>query len=73
MVRARGHGILAGCEDQNDRHSLRADPVFKLITGRSPDEGDLASQPTLSRFENAVSSKSLTRRPTTGGPTGASW
>jgi hypothetical protein len=61
MVRARVYGILAGYEDQNDHDTVRADPVFKLIAGRSPDDADLASQPTLSRFENGVSIKSLKR------------
>src|SRR5262249_19637160 len=61
MVRSRVYGILAGYPDQNDHDTLRADPVFKLIAARSPDEGDLASQPTLSRFENAISIKSLRR------------
>jgi hypothetical protein len=61
MVRSRVYGILAGYEDQNDHDTLRADPVFKLLADRSPDEDDLASQPTLSRFENAISIKSLKR------------
>lgn len=52
MVRSRVFGILAGYEDQNDHDVLRTDPVFKLIANRSPDDADLASQPTLSRFEN---------------------
>ena len=54
-------GILADYEDQNDHDTLRTDPVFKLIAGRSPDENDLASQPTLSRFENAIDCPSLKR------------
>ena len=54
MVRQRVFGILAGYEDQNDHDTLRSDGVFKLIAGRSPDGLDLASQPTLSRLENAV-------------------
>jgi hypothetical protein len=61
MVRSRVYGILAGYEDQNDHDALRADPVFKLVAERSPDDSDLASQPTLSRFENAISIKSLKR------------
>jgi hypothetical protein len=61
MVRSRVYGILAGYEDQNDHDTLRHDPVCKPIAGRSPDENDLASQPTLSRFENAISIKSLKR------------
>jgi hypothetical protein len=62
MVRSRVYGILAGYEDQNDHDALRADPAFTLVADRSPDDSDLASQPTLSRFENAISIKSLTRR-----------
>ena len=61
MVRMRVYGILADYEDQNDHSTLRKDPVFKLITGRSPDDSDLASQSTLSRFENAVDIPSLNR------------
>jgi hypothetical protein len=61
MVRSRVYAILAGYEDQIDHDTLRSDPVFKLLAGRSPDDDDLASQPTLSRFENAVSIKSLRR------------
>src|SRR5262249_33738606 len=61
MVRMRIFGILAGYEDQNDHDTLRHDPVFKLVADRSPQDGDLASQPTLSRFENAISIPSLTR------------
>jgi hypothetical protein len=61
MVRSRVYGILAGYEDQNDHDTLRADPVFKLVADRYPDSDDLASQPTLSRFENAISIKSLKR------------
>jgi Transposase DDE domain group 1 len=35
--------------------------VFKLIAGRLPDGPDLASQPTLSRFENTIDIPSLKR------------
>jgi Transposase DDE domain group 1 len=55
MVRQRIFGILADYEDQNDHDTLRSDPVFKLIADRLPDDPDLSSQPTLSRFENSVS------------------
>jgi hypothetical protein len=61
MVRSRVYGILAGYEDQNDHDTLRHDPVFKLVADRSPEDDDLASQPTLSRFENAISIQSLKR------------
>jgi Transposase DDE domain group 1 len=61
MVRSRIYGILAAYEDQNDHDALRYDPVFKLIADRSPDADPLASQPTLSRFENAINIPSLKR------------
>ena len=61
MVRSRVFGILAGYEDQNDHDSLRSDAVFKLLANRLPEDDDLASQPTLSRFENNVSARSLLR------------
>lgn len=61
MSRARIYGILADYVDQNDHDTLRSDPVFKLIADRSPDGPDLASQPTLSRYENAIDIPSLQR------------
>ncbi len=61
MVRSRIYGVLAAYEDQNDHDTLRHDPIFKLIADRSPDADPLASQPTLSRFENAISIPSLKR------------
>ncbi len=61
MVRQRVYGILVDYEDQNDHDTLRSDPVFKLIADRLPVDPDLASQPTLSRFENAVSIPDLWR------------
>src|SRR3954465_4914438 len=61
MVRQRVYGILADYEDQNDHDPLRSDPAFKLVADRPPDGPDLASQPTLSRFENAASIPALWR------------
>jgi hypothetical protein len=61
MVRQRIFGILADYEDQNDHDTLRSDPIFKLIADRLPDDPDLSSQPTLSRFENAVTIPDLWR------------
>ncbi len=61
MARARIYGILADYADQNDHDVLRSDPVFKVICGRSIDDGNLASQPTLSRFENAIDVNSFFR------------
>ena len=52
MLRQRVFGILAGYEDCNDHDTLRDDPVFKIVAGRLPEGDALASQPTLSRFEN---------------------
>ena len=54
MTRMRVYGILADYADQNDHDVLRSDPIFKLLCDRSIADDDLASQPTLSRFENAI-------------------
>jgi hypothetical protein len=61
MARVRIYGILADYADQNDHDVLRYDPVFKILAGRSPAGEELASQPTLSRFENAIDIASLRR------------
>lgn len=61
MVRMRVYGMLADYADQNDHDLLRSDPVFKLVCGRSIQDDDLASQPTLSRFENAIAPGSFFR------------
>lgn len=61
MLRQRLYGILADYEDCNDHDTLRDDPVFKLIADRLPEDDPLASQPTLSRFENSVSIDTLWR------------
>jgi hypothetical protein len=54
MIRARIFAIACGYEDCNDFGPLRSDPAFKLACGHWPESGaDLASQPTLSRLENA--------------------
>jgi hypothetical protein len=55
LVRQRLFQIACGYEDQNDATTLRHDPLLKLVCGRRPETGvPLASQPTLSRLENAV-------------------
>ncbi len=61
MGALRVFGILAGYPDQNDHDTLRFDPVFQLIADRVPGEDPLASQPTLSRFENAITPGDLFR------------
>jgi hypothetical protein len=61
MTRMRVYGILADYADQNDHDVLRSDPIFKLLCDRSIADDDLASQPTLSRFENAIDIDSFFR------------
>ena len=62
LLRQRVYGIACGYPDANDADRLAKDPIHKLLLGRDPIEGtDLASQPTLSRFENAVDRKELYR------------
>lgn len=57
MLRQRIYQIACGYEDCNDADWLRGDPALKLALGRAPSEDDLASQPTLSRLENAVTAR----------------
>jgi hypothetical protein len=62
LLKQRVFQIAAGYEDANDATTLRHDPIFKLLLGRLPESGPpLASQPTLSRFENRVSRTDLYR------------
>ncbi len=62
MVRQRLFQILAGYEDCNDADTLRADPMLMTVCERLPEsDPELASQPTLSRLENAVTRKDLWR------------
>ncbi len=54
--------IACGYEDADDCDELRTDPAFKMAAGHYPETGeDLASQPTISRFENMVSRTDLYR------------
>lgn len=62
LLKQRLLQIAAGYEDANDATTLRHDPIFKLLLGRLPKSGvPLASQPTLSRFENRLSRTDLYR------------
>jgi hypothetical protein len=61
MVRARVYGVLADYADQNDHDTLRHDPLFKVLADRPPNGAALASQPTLSRFENDITIAALKR------------
>jgi hypothetical protein len=62
LVRQRVYQIACGYEDQNDSDTLRSDPLLKLVLGSLPETGaDLASQPTISRLENAPDAKACLR------------
>jgi hypothetical protein len=62
LVAQRVFAIACGYPDANDAARLAADPIHKMLLDRDPGEGrDLASQPTLSRFENAIGAKELYR------------
>src|SRR5438552_10645729 len=62
LLKQRVFHIAAGYEDANDANTLRHDPIFKLLLDRLPETGaPLASQPTLSRFENSVSRTEMYR------------
>jgi transposase family protein len=47
--------IAAGYEDADDCDTLRHDNMLKMCTGLLPNDGDLCSQPTMTRLENHVS------------------
>ena len=56
LLRQRVFGLACGYADCNDAARLADDAIHKLLVDRDPIAGPaLASQPTLSRFENAVS------------------
>ncbi len=61
QVRQRVYQIAMGYEDCNDADVLRHDPMFKTVCDQLPGSAGLSSQPTLSRFENAVTGKALNR------------
>jgi hypothetical protein len=62
ILRGRIFAIACGYPDGNDLDDLRHDPAFKMACGRLPDSGvDLASQPTISRLENAPNLRDLIR------------
>lgn len=58
MLRQRIYQIAAGYEDQDDADTLRNDPTFQTIVGKSD---PLASQPTLSRLENHAEDETIDR------------
>ena len=62
LLRQRVFGLACGYADCNDAARLADDPIHKLLLERDPLAGaPLGSQPTLSRFENAVRRADLYR------------
>jgi hypothetical protein len=62
LLRQRVFGLACGYADCNDAARLVDDPIHKLLLERDPLDGAaLGSQPTLSRFENAVGRADLYR------------
>jgi len=54
LLKQRVYGLMLGYEDANDVQYLKNDPLLKDIL-----EGDLASQPTISRLENKSEKHSI--------------
>lgn len=60
IISQRVYQIAAGYEDANDCNLLKDDHILKMSVGRNPQtDNDLATQSTMSRFENSVSVKDL--------------
>ena len=60
LIAQRIFGLACGYPDGNDADGLAEDPIQKLLLDRDPISGRrLASQPTLSRFENGVGPRAL--------------
>jgi hypothetical protein len=60
ILRQRVFSIALGYPDGNDSARVRQDPAMKLVCGRGPSSGeDLASQPTLSRFEHGLGGRDV--------------
>lgn len=54
QLKQRVFMLMLGYEDANDVTHLQNDPLFKDVL-----QGDLASQPTISRFENSIDKASI--------------
>jgi len=54
QLKQRVFMLMLGYEDANDVTHLQHDPLFKDVL-----QGDLASQPTISRFENSQNKQSI--------------
>lgn len=54
QLKQRVFMMMLGYEDANDVSHLKNDPLFKDVL-----QGDLSSQPTISRFENSLDKRSI--------------
>jgi hypothetical protein len=54
MLKQRVFMLMQGYENANDMTHLQNDPLFQAVL-----EGDLASQPTMSRFENRIDKQTI--------------
>ena len=62
IIASRVFALCCGYEDGIDHNQLRYDPALKMAVGRCPESGaDLASQSTISRFENAPTKRDALR------------
>jgi len=63
LVSQRVYQLVGGYEDANDSNILRHDPIYKIACGRLPlaQEELLASQPTITRLENRVSKREVSK------------
>ena len=63
LLRQRIFQTACAYADGNDANTLRRDPLFKLAAGRAPlaEGNDLASAPTFSRLENAMTARNMYR------------
>lgn len=61
MLTQRIIGIGCGYEDGNDHAHLRDDPMFQIAANKVPGDQPLASPPTLSRLERAVTREDLVK------------
>lgn len=63
LVSQRVYQLVGGYEDANDSNQLRHDPIYKIACGRLPiaQEELLASQPTMTRLENHVSKREVSK------------
>jgi hypothetical protein len=60
LLAQRIYGLACGHADANDADRLADDPIHKMLLGRDPVAGEpLASQPTISRFENGHGMQAL--------------